>query len=184
MHVFFRWDTQVEDAAKALLAWHDLCKVMCDLDSDYSIVYEYEGHATKKKELVSHLFYTARDILTLEQSGDLNKLGLKPAVEVALNHLKHTESTNKRASKGGGKRAKKARKSSQSEPILEEEEEEEEEQGVDFSIWKPMLFERSSDFLVSLLKIKIGHFPKALSTGDWESLIVVSKLLHNINSSV
>ena len=49
MQVLFRWNTQDEDAAKALLAWHELCKVLCDLDSDYILVYEYEGHATKKK---------------------------------------------------------------------------------------------------------------------------------------
>lgn len=42
-----------------------------------------------------------------------------------------------------------------------------------FRQWKPLLFQACADFLVALLNIKRGHFPKALSTGDWEALLEV-----------
>lgn len=159
MRVLFRWDTQQEEPAKALLVWHDLCEGMCDLESEHSIVFQFESHVTKKKELVSHLFYTARDILA--RSDGLSRHGFKAAVEEALNELVLTDVSKKRSHAGG-------------EP--EEKKKKEKQKEMNFKDWNPLVFERCSDFLVSLLKIKIGSFPRALSTGDWKNLFSVGNL--------
>lgn len=84
----FRWNTQKEDAAKALLVWHDLCKDLCSLDSSLSIAYAFEEFATKKKELVSHVYYTALDVLKQDKESSVRLVGLKASVDAALNKLK------------------------------------------------------------------------------------------------
>ena len=49
--------------------------------------------------------------------------------------------------------------------------------GIDFKDWRPLLFQRCSDYLVALLNIKIGIFPTALTTGDWKNLYMARELI-------
>jgi len=61
---------------------------LCNLDSSLSIAAAFEEFVTKKKELVSHLYYTALDVLKQDKPSAVRLVGLKASVDAALNQLK------------------------------------------------------------------------------------------------
>jgi hypothetical protein len=61
---------------------------LCNLDSSLSIAAAFEEFVTKKKELVSHLYYTAVDVLKQDKPSAVRLVGLKASVDAALNQLK------------------------------------------------------------------------------------------------
>ena len=58
------------------------------MDGSLSIAYAFEESVTKTKELASHLYYTALDVMKQDKESAVRLVGLKASVDAALNQLK------------------------------------------------------------------------------------------------
>lgn len=86
--VLRRWLTQDQQAQKALGAWHGLCTSLCDLQHPASIAVLFHSKVARKKELVSHLWYTSVEVLSKECEGGWEEAGMKAYLEDRLNQWK------------------------------------------------------------------------------------------------